>query len=63
MDEYAYGFTTENTHYGPTRNPHNLEHVAGITKIFGTMRAVDDVSLAGAPFRLDTHQGAQALRS
>ncbi len=29
MDEYAYGFTTENTHYGPTRNPHNLEHVAG----------------------------------
>jgi AtzE family amidohydrolase len=29
MDEYAYGFTTENTHYGPTRNPHNLAHVAG----------------------------------
>ncbi len=29
MDEYAYGFTTENTHYGPTRNPHNLEHIAG----------------------------------
>lgn len=29
MDEYAYGFSTENTHYGPTRNPHNLEHVAG----------------------------------
>lgn len=29
MDEYAYGFTTENTHYGPTRNPHNLDHVAG----------------------------------
>jgi amidase/aspartyl-tRNA(Asn)/glutamyl-tRNA(Gln) amidotransferase subunit A len=24
MDEYAYGFTTENTHYGPTRNPHDL---------------------------------------
>jgi amidase/aspartyl-tRNA(Asn)/glutamyl-tRNA(Gln) amidotransferase subunit A len=23
MDEYAYGFTTENTHYGPTRNPHD----------------------------------------
>ncbi len=29
MDEYAYGFSTENTHYGPTRNPHNPEHVAG----------------------------------
>ena len=29
MDEYAYGFTTENSHYGPTRNPHGPEHVAG----------------------------------
>ncbi|MDR7150815.1 amidase/aspartyl-tRNA(Asn)/glutamyl-tRNA(Gln) amidotransferase subunit A [Hydrogenophaga palleronii] len=29
MDEYAYGFTTENTHYGPTRNPHQLDCVAG----------------------------------
>ena len=29
MDEYAYGFTTENTHYGPTRNPHDLERIAG----------------------------------
>jgi AtzE family amidohydrolase len=29
MDEYAYGFSTENTHYGPTRNPHDLAHVAG----------------------------------
>jgi len=29
MDEYAYGFTTENTHYGPTRNPHNPGHIAG----------------------------------
>src|SRR5207244_4018139 len=23
MDEYAFGFTTENTHYGPTHNPHD----------------------------------------
>src|SRR5260370_8422222 len=23
MDEYPYGFTTENTHYGPTPNPHD----------------------------------------
>jgi aspartyl-tRNA(Asn)/glutamyl-tRNA(Gln) amidotransferase subunit A len=29
MDEYAYGFTTENTHYGPTRNPHDMERIAG----------------------------------
>jgi 1-carboxybiuret hydrolase len=29
MDEYAYGFTTENTHYGATRNPHDFERVAG----------------------------------
>ena len=29
MDEYAYGFTTENTHYGPTRNPHDPARVAG----------------------------------
>ncbi|HEU0203371.1 MAG TPA: AtzE family amidohydrolase, partial [Burkholderiaceae bacterium] len=29
MDEYAYGFTTENAHYGPTRNPHDVERVAG----------------------------------
>jgi AtzE family amidohydrolase len=29
MDEYAYGFTTENTHYGNTRNPHDRERVAG----------------------------------
>lgn len=29
MDEYAYGFTTENSHEGPTRNPHDLSRVAG----------------------------------
>jgi len=29
MDEYAYGFTTENTHYGPTHNPHDVSRVAG----------------------------------
>ncbi|MBD3880815.1 AtzE family amidohydrolase [Phormidium tenue FACHB-886] len=29
MDEYAYGFVTENSHYGATRNPHDLSRVAG----------------------------------
>ena len=29
MDEYAYGFTTENTHYGPVRNPHDPDRTAG----------------------------------
>ena len=29
MDENAYGFTTENTHYGVTRNPHDRTRVCG----------------------------------
>lgn len=29
MDEYAYGFTTENSHDGPTRNPHDLARISG----------------------------------
>ena len=29
MDEYAYGFTTDNTHYGPCRNPHDRDRVCG----------------------------------
>ncbi len=29
MDEYAYGFTTENAHYGPTCNPHAPDRTAG----------------------------------
>lgn len=28
-DEYAYGFVTENSHYGTTHNPHDLERIAG----------------------------------
>ena len=29
MDEYAYGFTTENAHFGATRNPHAPDRIAG----------------------------------
>lgn len=29
MDEHAYGFTTENTHYGTTCNPHDATRIAG----------------------------------
>src|SRR5262249_5486137 len=29
MDEYAYGFSTENTHHGATRNPHDPSRIAG----------------------------------
>jgi 1-carboxybiuret hydrolase len=29
MDEFAYGFTTENIHYGSTRNPHDHLRSAG----------------------------------
>ncbi|MEM8779828.1 MAG: AtzE family amidohydrolase, partial [Cyanobacteria bacterium P01_G01_bin.49] len=29
MDEYAYGFVTENSHYGATPNPYDLTKIAG----------------------------------
>jgi AtzE family amidohydrolase len=29
MDEYAYGFTTENSHAGAVHNPHDLTRIAG----------------------------------
>ncbi|WP_440976259.1 AtzE family amidohydrolase [Pseudoxanthomonas winnipegensis] len=29
MDEFAYGFATVNAHFGTTRNPHDLERLAG----------------------------------
>ncbi len=29
MDEFAYGFTTENSHVGPCHNPHDLSRISG----------------------------------
>jgi aspartyl-tRNA(Asn)/glutamyl-tRNA(Gln) amidotransferase subunit A len=29
MGEYAYDFTGENVHYGPSRNPHDVAHITG----------------------------------
>src|SRR6201999_567057 len=29
MDEFAYGFSTENAHYGATHNPHDPRRIAG----------------------------------
>src|SRR5688572_9256759 len=29
MGEYAYDFTGENCHHGPSRNPHDLSHMSG----------------------------------
>ncbi len=29
MGEYAYDFTGENAHYGPSRNPHDSRHMSG----------------------------------
>ena len=29
MDEFAYGFSTENAHYGPTHNPHDRARMCG----------------------------------
>ncbi len=29
MDEFAYGFATDNAHHGPTHNPHDTQRLAG----------------------------------
>jgi len=60
MDEYAYGFSTENTHYGPTRNPHNPAHVAGgsLRRLCGRGRGGDGAADAGLRYeRLDSRAG------
>jgi AtzE family amidohydrolase len=50
MGEYAYDFTTENTHYGATRNPRDLKRSAG-----GSSGGSAAVVAAGiVPFALGT---------
>ena len=52
MDEYAYGFTTENTHYGPTCNPHDVTRISGgssggnLASIVGTAPAATGESVS-----------------
>jgi len=50
MDEYAYGFTTENSHYGPVHNPHDPARVAGGSSVwFAAAVAAGLVPLSLAP--------------
>src|SRR5205823_9629947 len=53
MDEYAYGFTTENTHYRPTRNPYDLSRSAGGSS-GGSAAAI---AAGQVPFSLGTDTG------
>jgi aspartyl-tRNA(Asn)/glutamyl-tRNA(Gln) amidotransferase subunit A len=50
--EYAYGVTTTNPHYGPTRNPWNLEHIPGGSS--GGSGAAIAAGLATATMGTDT---------
>ncbi len=50
--EYAYGVTTNNPHYGPTRNPWNLERIPGGSS--GGSGAAIAAALATATMGTDT---------
>ena len=50
--EYAYGVTTNNPHFGPTRNPWNLEHIPGGSS--GGSGAAIAAGLATATIGTDT---------
>jgi aspartyl-tRNA(Asn)/glutamyl-tRNA(Gln) amidotransferase subunit A len=52
MHEFAYGVTSDNTHYGPVRNPWNLDHVPGGSS--GGSGAATAAGLAFATLGSDT---------
>jgi hypothetical protein len=51
MDEYAYGFVTENSHYGVTHNPHDLGRVAGGGIGWRCRRSCSRISAVDAGYR------------
>jgi AtzE family amidohydrolase len=53
MDEYAYGFTTQNAHYGATRNPYAPERTAGGSS--GGSAAAVAAGLGGFALASDTN--------
>jgi len=57
MDEYAYGFATENRHYSPTHNPHDRSRSAGVS----TSGSAAAVATGLVPFSLgsDTNGSVQ----
>ncbi|MGK7957147.1 MAG: AtzE family amidohydrolase [Crocosphaera sp.] len=53
MDEYAYGFVTENSHYGATPNPHDFSKISGGSS--GGSAAAVAASLVPFSFGSDTN--------
>jgi AtzE family amidohydrolase len=53
MDEFAYGFSTENAHSGPTHNPHDRSRLAGGSS--GGSAASVAAGLASAAIGSDTN--------
>src|SRR5271170_2495915 len=60
MDEYAYGFSTENTRHGATRNPHDQTRIAGGSS--GGSAAAVAASLAPLTLGSDTNGSIRVPR-